>query len=93
MDGDRTVDTESHSAFLREQVDPEPDPEEAYFQKEKRGRVNFAIQNLTSQQRACLLLRAEGMSYFDIGMTLGISTQRAACLVQWSRALLVDLCD
>ncbi len=93
MDRDGVVAAEDHSPLIREQVDPDPDPEEAYSQEEKRMRVNSAIQNLTSQQRRCLLLRSEGMSYCDIGMTLSISTQRAAFLVQRSLVLLADLCD
>lgn len=93
MDRVGILDSEDDSPFLKEQVDPGPDPEEAYFQKEKRRRVNSAIQNLTCQQRNCLLLRSEGMSYYDIGMTLSISTQRAAFLVQRSLAHLADLCE
>jgi len=93
MDRDGVVDADDQSPLVKEQVDPEPDPEEAYSQKEKRRRVNSAVQNLTCQQRDCLLLRSEGMSYCDIGMALGISTQRAAFLVQRSLARLADLCD
>jgi RNA polymerase sigma-70 factor (ECF subfamily) len=93
IDRDGAVDAGDHSPLVKEQVDPDPDPEEAYSQKEKRRRVNTAIQNLTCQQRDCLLLRSEGMSYCDIGMALGISTQRAAFLVQRSLARLADLCD
>jgi len=90
---DGVVDSESYSPLLRELVDPEPDPEEAYSQQERQRRVNSAIQNLTSQQRNCLLFRAEGMSYHEIGLILGVSTQRAAFLVQRSLARLADLCE
>jgi RNA polymerase sigma-70 factor, ECF subfamily len=89
---DQAVDPDNDSPLLRELVDPDPDPEEAYSQQEKRRRVNFALQNLTSQQRGCLLLRAKGMSYHDIGLILGVSTQRVAFLVQRSLAHLADLC-
>jgi RNA polymerase sigma-70 factor, ECF subfamily len=93
MDRDRALDAEVGSLTLREQVDPDPGPEEVYFQKEKRKQVNTAIQTLTSQQRDCLLLRSKGMSYCEIGSTLDISTQRVAFLVQRSLARLADLCD
>ena len=84
IERDGVADSESLAAILKEQVDPDPDPEEAYSQQEKISRVHTAIQNLTSQQRDCLLLRAEGKSYHDIGLTLGVSTQRAGFLVQRS---------
>jgi RNA polymerase sigma-70 factor, ECF subfamily len=90
---DGVADADRGLLLIREQVDPSPDPEEMYSQKEKRRRIISAIRNLTSQQRDSLLLRAQGMSYFDIGLTLGFSTQRAAFLVQRSVALLADLCD
>lgn len=93
MARDGVADTDSELAALREQVDPDPNPEELYSQNEKRRRVNSAIENLTSQQRDCLLLRVEGMSYYDIGLALGFSTQRAAFLVQRSLERLADLCD
>jgi RNA polymerase sigma-70 factor (ECF subfamily) len=83
-DRDGAVCSENLLPILREQVDPKPDPEEAYSQQEKRRYLNSAIQNLTSQQRNGLLYRAEGMSYQDIGVILGVSTQRAAFLVQRS---------
>ena len=92
-DRDGVVGSENYSPLLRELVDPKPDPEEAYFQQEMRRSVDSAIQNLTSQQRDGLLFRAEGMSYHDIGLTLGVSTQRAAFLVQRSLERLADLCE
>lgn len=90
-DRDGAVCSENFLPLLREQVDPKPDPEETYSQQEKRRYLNSAIQNLTSQQRNGLLYRAEGMSYQDIGVILGVSTQRAAFLVQRSLEHLSDL--
>jgi RNA polymerase sigma-70 factor (ECF subfamily) len=92
-DRDGGVGIENYSPLLREQVDPKPDPEEAYCQQEMRSCLNAAIQNLTPQQRNGLLFRAEGMSYHDIGLILGVSTQRAAFLVQRSLERLADFCD
>ncbi len=93
LDRDDAVDTESQLRLQRNQVDPDPDPEQMYWQQEKLKRVDSAIQNLTSQQRHCLLLRAEGKSYHDIGSILGISTQRAAFLVQRSLVRLAEFCE
>jgi RNA polymerase sigma factor (sigma-70 family) len=87
------VDAEGQVRHRNEQIDPDPNPEQKYFQQEQLKCISYAIQNLTSQQRHCLLLRAEGMSYNDIGVILGISTQRAAFLVQRSLAHIADLCE
>jgi RNA polymerase sigma-70 factor, ECF subfamily len=93
MSRDGMADTDGEFLAMRQRVDPDPDPEEVYSRKERRRRVVSAIQSLTSQQRECLLLRAQGRSYCDIGVTLGVSTQRAAFLVQRSLVRLADLCD
>jgi RNA polymerase sigma-70 factor (ECF subfamily) len=90
---DDAVDAEGQSRHGKEQVDPGANPEQTYSQQEQLKRVNCAIQNLTSQQRHCLLLRAEDMSNHDIGVILGISTQRAAFLVQRSLVHIADLCE
>lgn len=93
VDRDEMVDADGQVRLRREQVDPDPDPEQMYFRQEKLSRVDSAIQNLTAQQRHCILLRAEGMSYHDIGSILGISTQRAAFLVQRSLTRLAEICE
>lgn len=93
VDQDDAVDAEGQLRHRKEQVDPAPNPEQTYFQQEQQKCVRYAIQNLTSQQRHCLLLRAEGMAYHDIGVILGISTQRASLLVQRSLARIADLCE
>lgn len=92
-DRDGVLGRDNYSPLLKEQIDPKPDPEQAYCQQELRKCVNSAIQNLTSQQRDGLLFRAQGMSFHEIGLNLGVSTQRAAFLVQRSLEHLAGLCD
>ena len=45
-------------------------------------RIHFAIDQLSAQQRRCLLLRAEGLRYREIGEVLGIETSTAAEFVR-----------
>ena len=63
-------------------VDPAPNPEQAYLHKEYRQRVYATLGELTEQQRNCILFRAEGLRYREIGSALDISFQRAAELVR-----------
>jgi RNA polymerase sigma-70 factor, ECF subfamily len=50
-----------------------PDPEKALAQKERFLRLHRAVENLSEQQRRCLLLRMEGLRYPEIGEALGIT--------------------
>jgi len=91
-DRDGVVIDESQLWIQQQQVDPDPNPEQAYSLRERLKLVNAAALSLTSQQRDCLLLRAEGRSYQDIGLTLGISTQRVAIVVRKGLERLAVLC-
>lgn len=61
-------------------------PEQQVMNKERLQHLERAISLLTSQQRHCVLLRAEGLRYREIASVLGVSTPRVAELLQ--RALL-----
>lgn len=52
---------------------PEKSPEVTALEKEKAVRFHRAVENLSDQQRRCLLLRLEGLRYAEIGEVLGIS--------------------
>ena len=54
-------------------VDPEKSPEMTFLEREKTVRFHRAVENLSDQQRRCLLLRLEGLRYTEIGEALGIS--------------------
>jgi RNA polymerase sigma-70 factor, ECF subfamily len=50
-----------------------PDPEKELLERERLLSFHRAVENLSEQQRRCLLLRMEGLRYPEIGATLGIS--------------------
>jgi RNA polymerase sigma-70 factor (ECF subfamily) len=49
------------------------DPEELMMRNERIDRFHAAVLNLTSLQRRCLHLRADGLRYRDIAQLLGLS--------------------
>jgi len=49
------------------------DPEQNLLEREQTRRFHKAVENLSEQQRRCLLLRLEGLRYPEIGSVLGIS--------------------
>ena len=51
----------------------EADPEKLMLQRERLDRLHMAVLNLTSLQRECLHLRAEGLRYREIAGLLEIS--------------------
>src|SRR5271165_3770056 len=47
-------------------------PEQAVLAKEKVRRLASAVRSLAEQERECLMLRAEGLTYRETGEVLGI---------------------
>lgn len=74
--------------LIVERVDPLPNPEQKLLLDERYRRLDTAMTQLTPKQRHCLLLRAEGLRYREIAMTLGVSVQRVGELVQRAVTLL-----
>jgi RNA polymerase sigma-70 factor (ECF subfamily) len=60
-------------AVLRRQIDPAPDPETRLAQSERRRRLQAVVDALPERERRCVFLRAEGLSYRDIGAALCVS--------------------
>jgi RNA polymerase sigma-70 factor (ECF subfamily) len=54
-------------------VDPAPNPEVQLAQRQRRQRLAPVIHALPARDRRCLLLRAEGLRYRDIAVTVGMS--------------------
>lgn len=54
-------------------VDPAPNPEVRLAQRQRRARLAPVVQALPPRDRRCLLLRAEGLRYRDIGAIVGMS--------------------
>ena len=60
--------------FEAQLTGPELNPEQSLLEREQTVRFNRGVQQLSEQQRRCLLLRLEGLRYPEIGSVLGIST-------------------
>jgi RNA polymerase sigma-70 factor (ECF subfamily) len=53
--------------------DPAPGPEEQAITSEEARQLRGALLSLPAQQRACLMLRAEGFRYREIAEILGVA--------------------
>jgi len=81
-------------------LDPEIDsiadestPEQAVLEKEKFYRLGEAIRLLTQPERECLLLRAGGLRYREIGEVLGVPTSTVGDIVDRAIRKLVEKCN
>jgi RNA polymerase sigma-70 factor, ECF subfamily len=68
-------------------------PERALLEKEKLGRLENAIRQLAETERQCLLLRAEGLRYREIGEVLAIPTSTVADTVARAIKKLAEVCN
>jgi RNA polymerase sigma-70 factor (ECF subfamily) len=68
-------------------------PEQVVLEKEKFRRLGKAIRLLTESERECLLLRASGLRYREIGEVLGISTSTVADTVDRAIKKLAEKCN
>ena len=62
--------------------DPSLNPEQRTLQRERLERLHSALQWLSPQERQCLLLRAEGLRYREIGEILGVGTSTVGEFLQ-----------
>jgi RNA polymerase sigma-70 factor, ECF subfamily len=68
-------------------------PEEVVLEREKLQRFAAAIQLLTKSERECLLLRAGGLRYREIGEVLGIATSTVGDTVERAMRKLAEKCN
>lgn len=68
-------------------------PERAVLKKEKFQRLGKAMKLLTESERECLLLRAGGLRYREIGEVLGISTSTVGDTVERAVRKLAEKCN
>jgi len=68
-------------------------PENAVLEKEKFRRLRAAIGLLAESERECLLLRAEGLRYREIGDVLGLATSTVADTVERAIKKLAEKCN
>ena len=74
-------------------VSHEATPEEAVLAKEKFRRLDAAIRSLAAQERECLMLRAEGLRYREIGEVLGMATSTVGDTVERAIKKLAEKCN
>ncbi len=68
-------------------------PEQAFLKKEKYRKLGAAIRSLACNERECLLLRAEGLRYREIGEVLGLATSTVADTVDRAVRKLAEKCN
>lgn len=68
-------------------------PEREMLEKEKFRRLHEAIVLLTDSERECLLLRAAGLRYREIGEALGIATSTVGDTVERAIRKLTEKCN
>ena len=68
-------------------------PEQVLLRKEKLRRVAAAIQLLAESERECLLLRAGGLRYREIGEVLGMATSTVGDTVERAMRKLAEKCN
>jgi RNA polymerase sigma factor (sigma-70 family) len=90
----------SYARRMAEPLDPGLDatsdqvtPEQAVLAKEKFRRLDRAVRLLQAQERECLMLRAEGLRYREIGEVLGIATSTVADTVERAVKKLAETCN
>jgi RNA polymerase sigma-70 factor, ECF subfamily len=84
------------SAPLDAEIDlpvDEATPERAMLEKEKFVRLEKAMRQLHEAERECLLLRAGGLRYREIGEVLGIPTSTVADTVTRAIKKLAEECN
>jgi RNA polymerase sigma-70 factor, ECF subfamily len=76
-----------------ESIPDEATPERVLLEKEKLERLGNAIRTLTDAERECLLLRASGLRYREIGEVVGIATSTVADTVERAVKKLAEKCN
>ena len=74
-------------------ISHESTPERAMLDKEKFQRLGKAMRLLTATERECLLLRASGLRYREIGEVLGIATSTVNDTVDRAIKKLAEKCN
>ena len=74
-------------------ISDQASPEQVVLEKEKFRRLGKAISLLTESERECLLLRAGGLRYREIGEVMGISTSTVGDTVDRAIKKLAEKCN
>ena len=91
---------QSYARRMGEPLDPIFDitssadtPEQTVLAQERFRRLDTAVHALAAQERECLMLRAEGLRYREIGEVLGIPTSTVADTVERAIKKLAEKCN
>jgi RNA polymerase sigma-70 factor (ECF subfamily) len=91
---------QSYTRRMGEPLDPVFDitssaetPEQTVLAQERFRRLDTAVRALAAQERECLMLRAEGLRYREIGEVLGIPTSTVADTVERAIKKLAEKCN
>jgi RNA polymerase sigma-70 factor, ECF subfamily len=76
-----------------EVIAEEASPERVVLEREKVRRLGSAIRTLTDAERECLLLRAGGLRYREIGEVLRIPTSSVSDMVARAIKKLAEKCN
>ena len=74
-------------------VSPDATPEQAALAAEKFRLLDQAVRSLAAPERECLMLRAEGLRYREIGDVMGIATSTVADIVERAITKLAEKCN
>lgn len=90
----------SYHRCFAEPLDPETEafldessPERMVLDKERARILEQAIRELTEQERECLLLRAAGLRYREIGEALGMAVSTVGDTVERAIRKLTERCN
>jgi RNA polymerase sigma-70 factor, ECF subfamily len=90
----------SYAQRMGEPLDPVFDaasqdatPEQVAVTEEKFRRLDQAVRALAEQERECLMLRAEGLRYREIGEVMGVPTSTVAGTVERAIKKLAEKCN
>jgi RNA polymerase sigma-70 factor (ECF subfamily) len=75
---------------ITHRADSRSGPEHGALSKERAERLRSAIEKLPEQQRECMLLRASGLRYREIGEIMGINTGSVGSLAHRAVARLSE---
>ena len=91
---------QSYQRRMGESLDPVLDaasgdatPEQVVLAKEKFERLDNAVRSLSEQERQCMMLRAEGLRYREIGEVLKIPVSTVSDIVARAVNKLAEKCD
>jgi RNA polymerase sigma-70 factor, ECF subfamily len=85
--------SEPLDAKVAASVIDEATPERAVLEKERFRRLESAVRRLSHAERQCLLLRAGGLRYREIGEVLGMPTSTVGDTVERAIKKLAEKCN